>query len=47
MQCCDSATIRQLRRRMGVAARERAVALYSIEDVVHDTFLIYDELLRG
>ena len=36
-----------LRARMGVAARERAVALYSIEDVVHDTFLIYDELLRG
>ena len=30
-----------------LAARERAVALYSIEDVVHDTFLIYDELLRG
>ena len=36
-----------LRARMGTAARERAVALYSIEDVVHDTFLIYDELLRG
>ena len=37
----------ELRRRMGVAARARAVALYSIEDVVHDTFLIYDELLRA
>jgi glycosyltransferase involved in cell wall biosynthesis len=36
-----------LRARMGKAARERAVALHSIEDVVHDTFLIYDELLRG
>ena len=36
-----------LRTRMGRAARERAEALYSIEDVVRDTFLIYDELLRA
>jgi len=36
-----------LRSRMGHAARERAAALYSIEDVVHDTFLIYEELLRA
>jgi glycosyltransferase involved in cell wall biosynthesis len=34
-----------LRARLGRAARERAEALYSIEDVVRDTFLIYDELL--
>jgi glycosyltransferase involved in cell wall biosynthesis len=36
-----------LRRRLGKAARERAEALYSIEDVVRDTFLIYEELLRA
>ena len=36
-----------LRLRMGHAARERAAALFSVKDVVHDTFLIYDELLRG
>jgi glycosyltransferase involved in cell wall biosynthesis len=36
-----------LRARLGRAARERAEALYSIEDVVRDTFLIYDELLRA
>ncbi len=36
-----------LRRRLGRAARERAEGLYSIEDVVRDTFLIYDELLRA
>lgn len=36
-----------LRSRMEHAARERAAAFYSIEDVVHDTFLVYDELLRG
>ena len=36
-----------LRRRLGKAARERAVALYSIDDVVRDTFLIYDELLAA
>ena len=35
----------QLRRRLGKAARERAEGLYSIDDVVRDTFLIYDELL--
>jgi len=38
---------RGLRLRLGRAARERAEALYSIEDVVRDTFLIYDELLRA
>ncbi len=36
-----------LRARLGRAARERAEALYSIDDVVRDTFLIYDELLRA
>ncbi len=36
-----------LRRRLGKAARERAEGLYSIDDVVRDTFLIYDELLRA
>ncbi len=36
-----------LRRKLGKAARERAEGLYSIEDVVRDTFLIYDELLRA
>ncbi len=35
-----------LRARFGRAARERAEALYSIDDVVRDTFLIYDELLH-
>jgi glycosyltransferase involved in cell wall biosynthesis len=30
-----------LRGRLGRAAHERALALYSIEDVIHDTFLIY------
>jgi len=30
-----------LRARLGRAAHERAVALYSIEDVIRDTFLIY------
>jgi glycosyltransferase involved in cell wall biosynthesis len=37
---------RTLRAKLGRAARERAEALYSIDDVVRDTFLIYDELLR-
>ena len=36
-----------LRRRLGKAARERAEGLYSIDDVVRDTFLIYDELLSA
>jgi glycosyltransferase involved in cell wall biosynthesis len=36
-----------LRAKLGRAARERAEALYSIDDVVRDTFLIYDELLRA
>jgi glycosyltransferase involved in cell wall biosynthesis len=35
----------KLRARMAQATRERAEALYSIEDVVHHTFLVYDELL--
>jgi glycosyltransferase involved in cell wall biosynthesis len=38
---------RTFRVRLGRAARERAEALYSIDDVVRDTFLIYDELLRA
>ncbi len=33
------------RARMGSAARERAENLFSIEDVVQDTFLIYQELM--
>ena len=37
---------RALRTKLGRAARERAEALYSIDDVVRDTFLIYDELMR-
>lgn len=36
-----------LRAQMRHAAGDRAAALYSVEDVVQDTFLIYDELLRG
>ena len=32
------------RVRMGKAARERAEALFSIDDVVRDTFLVYQEL---
>lgn len=32
------------RLRMGVAARDRAEALYSIEDVVRDTFMVYEQL---
>jgi glycosyltransferase involved in cell wall biosynthesis len=35
-----------LRARLGKAAREKAEILFSIDDVVRDTFLIYDELLR-
>jgi glycosyltransferase involved in cell wall biosynthesis len=38
---------RALRAKLGRAARERAEALYSIDDVVRDTFLIYDELMRA
>ena len=38
---------RALRTKLGRAARERAEALYSIDDVVRDTFLIYDELMRA
>jgi len=38
---------RNLRMKLGRAARERAEALYSIDDVVRDTFLIYDELKRA
>jgi len=30
-----------LRNRLARAAHERALALYSIEDVIHDTFLVY------
>ncbi len=33
------------RLRLGVAARRKAEMLFSVEDVVHDTFLIYEELL--
>ena len=36
-----------LRRRLGKAAREKAEILFSVEDVVRDTFLIYDELLQS
>jgi glycosyltransferase involved in cell wall biosynthesis len=35
-----------LRGRLGRAAHERALALYSIEDVIRDTFLIYS-VVRG
>ena len=34
-----------LRTRLGRAAHERALALYSIEDVIRDTFLIYAAVL--
>jgi glycosyltransferase involved in cell wall biosynthesis len=37
---------RALRTRLGSAARARAEAIFSIGDVVRDTFLIYAELLR-
>lgn len=33
------------RQRMGLAGRVRAEALYSIDDVVRDTFLVYQQLL--
>jgi glycosyltransferase involved in cell wall biosynthesis len=35
-----------LRGRLGRAAHERARALYSIEDVIRDTFLIYAAVQR-
>lgn len=35
----------ELRRRMGKAALERARALFSVDDVVRDTFLVYQALL--
>jgi glycosyltransferase involved in cell wall biosynthesis len=35
-----------LRARLGKAAREKAEMLFSVDDVVRDTFLIYEEL-RG
>jgi glycosyltransferase involved in cell wall biosynthesis len=34
----------ELRHRCGQAAREKAEAVFSIEDVVHHTFLVYDQL---
>jgi glycosyltransferase involved in cell wall biosynthesis len=34
-----------LRQHLGAAARRKAEMLFSVEDVVHDTFLIYEELL--
>lgn len=34
-----------LRERFRKAARSRAEELFSVEDVVHDTFLVYEELL--
>ena len=34
-----------LRERLRNAARSRAEELFSVEDVVHDTFLVYEELL--
>ncbi|TDJ38804.1 MAG: glycosyltransferase family 1 protein [Gammaproteobacteria bacterium] len=34
-----------LRDRLRIAARSRAEELFSVEDVVHDTFLVYEELL--
>jgi glycosyltransferase involved in cell wall biosynthesis len=34
-----------LRERLRLAARSRAEELFSVEDVVHDTFLVYEELL--
>ncbi len=34
----------ELRRRMGKAAREKAEAVFSIEDVVRHTFLVYEQL---
>ncbi|MCZ6887870.1 MAG: glycosyltransferase family 4 protein [Gammaproteobacteria bacterium] len=33
------------RQRLALAARKKAEAVFSIEDVVNDTFLVYDELL--
>ena len=33
-----------LRRRFARAAREKAEAVFSVEDVVNDTYLVYDEL---
>ena len=34
-----------LRERLRNAARSRAEEIFSVEDVVHDTFLVYEELL--
>jgi len=36
----------ELRQRCGRAAREKAEAVFSIEDVVRHTFLLYDQLER-
>jgi len=36
----------ELRQRFGRAAREKAEAVFSAEDVVRDTFLLYDQLQR-
>ena len=36
-----------LRARMGEAARQRAQALYSVQDVVLHTFRLYEELLSA
>jgi glycosyltransferase involved in cell wall biosynthesis len=36
----------ELRRSMGRAAREKAVAQYSVDAVIHATLAIYRELLR-
>lgn len=35
----------ELRERLRLAARRRAEELFSVEDVVHDTFLVYEQLL--
>ena len=35
----------EFRRRLAVAARRKAEAIFSIEDVVRDTYMIYDELI--
>lgn len=37
----------ELRERLRCAARRRAEELFSVEDVVHDTFLVYEQLLSA
>jgi hypothetical protein len=36
----------ELRQRFGRAAREKAEAVFSVEDVVRHTFLVYEQLRK-